>query len=108
MESPQLHPSRREVGRRSSRKLPALGKGHRRAPGSLLLRQLLQARGELLVDAAEASIGEDRDYITAAKFGGDGLHDRIGISQKARGTAVVLDLRCQRRQFEALIFGNGF
>ena len=70
-------------------------------------RQFAQARRKFLVDAAEAAVGEDGDDISAAQFRSDGLDDGVGIGQKARAAAILLDLSGKSRQFEALIFGDG-
>ena len=76
-------------------------------PSSLLCRQLVEACGKFFVDASKTAVRKDGDNISAAKFGTDGFDDCVGIREEACWSAVLLDLRGERREFEALILGDG-
>src|SRR5579863_3465302 len=70
--------------------------------------QLAQARGKFFVDATEPSVRKNGDHVSTAQFRRDGLHDGVGIGEKARPAAVVLDLRGQSRKLKAFVFRDSF
>src|SRR5579872_5959245 len=53
--------------------------------GSDLLRASAEGSGKLFVDALEAAVGEDRDYIPRHEARRNLCHDGVGVRQQGRG-----------------------
>src|SRR5260370_17780414 len=63
---------------------------------------------ELFTNSGDAAIGKNGHDIAATHFWRDGLHDCIGIREKACPAAVSLDLSGERVQLQALVFWDRF
>src|SRR5712692_9169582 len=55
-------------------------------------RQRLQSLWQLLINAAETAVRQNRDYIPRAHFGRDQLHDPIHLGNDACAPAMFLYL----------------
>src|SRR5215471_12673606 len=76
--------------------------------GSFLPREFAKARWKLFVNAAESSVGEDCDDISAAKLWSDRLYDRVRIREEARRTTMLFNFGGELREFETLVLWNRF